>query len=134
MSYPGRGIHRVLFDFYAEHHVAGADPESLHFTQTFRIQDGQGAGITGYPVFVGLNVGKQGVSFKGFTVNVQNDGDHAILDFLDGDVFNKGLKLVTTANPAIAPLAGLAVGITEDLSQAQRQYSCSGLLHGPRLY
>jgi hypothetical protein len=112
-DYPGSGIHRILFDFYAQNQLPGKQVEEVHFNQTYRVMENEAAGIIGYPVFIGLNVGSQGLAFKCYTVNVKNDNDEKILDFLGSDVFQSGLKLVTTAQPAIAPLAGMAVGITK---------------------
>jgi hypothetical protein len=111
-DYPGDGLHTVLFDFYAQHQTATAgQTQDLHFNQNYRVQEGTGAGITGYPVFQGLKVGNEGVSFKCYTVNVGNDGDKKILGFLDGDVFKKGLELVNTINPVIPVVSGFATGI-----------------------
>lgn len=112
-NYPGGGIHVILFDFYAQHQVGAGETQDLHFTQNYRVQQGAGAGITGYPVFVGLKVGTEGVSFKCSTVNLKNEGDQKILNFLSGDVFKKGLQLVNTLNPAIPVVSGFATGIIE---------------------
>jgi len=118
-SYPGRGTHRILFDFYAQNQVPGAT-EHLHFNSTFRIREGQQAGIIGYPIFIGLNVGSEGVAFKCFTVNVANDEDEALLGMLESDVFRAGLKLATAAQPAIAPLSGMAVALTKNIAGRHR--------------
>jgi hypothetical protein len=76
------------------------------------------------------------------TVNVKNDADEGFLDFLEGDVFKKGLKLATTAQPAIAPLSGMALAITKSISQRNRNVSVqdcylgldfAGTTHGARL-
>ncbi|MBU0908773.1 MAG: hypothetical protein KJ717_04330, partial [Proteobacteria bacterium] len=85
-AYPGGGTHRVLFDFYAQNQVPG-DVEHLHFNATYRVREGEQAAIMGFPIFVGLNVGGEGVAFKCFTVNVQNDEDETFLGFLESDVF-----------------------------------------------
>jgi hypothetical protein len=118
-DYPGKGIHHILFDFYAQNQLEG-HVEHLHFNQTYRAQEGELVGIIGYPVFIGLNVGSEGVTFKCFTVNVKNDTDEAILDFLDQDIFQAGLKLATTVQPAIAPLAGMAAGLTKMIANRHR--------------
>ena len=114
-DYPGRGTHRILFDFAAQNQVPGT-VEYLHFNATYRVREGEQAGITGYPIFVGLNVGTEGVAFQCFTVNVQNDEDEALLGALESDVFRAGLKLATTLQPAIAPLSGMAVALTRSLA------------------
>jgi hypothetical protein len=118
-DYPGGGTHRVLFDFYAQNQLAGS-VEHLHFNVTLRAYEGEEAAVIGYPIFVGLNVGSEGVAFRCFTVNVQNDQDEAFLGFLDSEVFQGGLKLATTAQPAIAPLSQLAIGITKSIAKRNR--------------
>jgi len=113
-DYPGDGVHTILFDFYAQHQTSAAgDTQDLHFTQNYRAKEGGGAGITGYPVFVGLKVGTEGVSFKCYTVNVKNDGDQKILGFLNNDVFKKGLTLLNAVNPVIPVVSGFATGIID---------------------
>jgi hypothetical protein len=113
-QYPGEGIHTILFDFYAQHQTPNAgETQDLHFTQSYRVQEGSGAGITGYPVFVGLKVGDEGVSFKCFTVNVKNEGDQKVLAFLGSDVFKKGLQLVNSINPVVPIVSGFATGIVD---------------------
>jgi hypothetical protein len=119
-AYPGNGIHHVLFDFYAQNQVSGGNVEHLHFNATYRAKEGERAAILGYPVFLGLNVGSEGVAFKCFTVNVKNEQDEAFLKFLDSDVFKAGLKLASTAQPAIAPLSGMAVGLTRSLASRNK--------------
>jgi hypothetical protein len=121
-DYPGGGTHRVLFDFYARNQVPGGT-EELHFNATYRIRAGERAAIAGYPIFVGLNVGSEGVAFRCHTVNVKNDADEEFLDLLEGDVFKGGLKLVTMAQPAIAPLADMALGLTKAVAKRHRNVS-----------
>jgi hypothetical protein len=115
-DYPGGGEHRILFDFYAQNQTAGGG-EDLHFNATYRAQEGETAAIVGFPIFSGLTVGKAGVILKCYTVNVQNNGDQALLDMLESDVFKGGLKLATTIQPAIAPLSALALGVTRSMAQ-----------------
>lgn len=114
-KYPGGGTHQVLFDFYAQNQVSGTT-EKLHFNATYPVREGEQAGITGFPVFVGLSVGSDGVAFACVTVNVQNDDDKKFIGFLNSDVFKSGLKLVEAAQPAIAPLSQFALSITESIA------------------
>jgi hypothetical protein len=118
-AYPGRGMHRVLFDFYAQHQVPG-DVEHLHFNATYRVREGEQAAILGFPIFVGLNVGSDGVAFKCFTVNVQNDEDESFLGFLESDVFKSGLKLASTMQPVIAPFSQMALSLTKSIATRHR--------------
>ena len=118
-EYPGSGIHRVLFDFYAQNQVQN-DVQHVHFNASYRVREGEQAGIAGYPIFVGLKVGSEGVAFRCFTVNVKNDSDEAFLDVLESDVFKAGLKLSAIAQPAIGPLSNMAVGLTKCLAKRNR--------------
>ncbi len=118
-DYPGGGTHRILFDFYAQNQVPG-NVEHLHFNATYRAREGQQAAIVGYPIFVGLNVGSEGVAFRCYTVNVKNDADETFLNFLESDVFKAGLKLASTVQPAIAPLSGIALGLTKSIAGRHR--------------
>ena len=54
--------------------------------------------------------------FRCLTVNVKNEDDKALLGFLESDVFKTGLMLATTAQPAIAPLSGMAVALTKSIA------------------
>jgi len=118
-AYPGGGTHRILFDFYARNQLANAE-ENLHFNATYRVKEGERAAVIGFPVFVGLNVGSEGVAFKCFTVNVKNDQDEAVLGFFESDVFRGGLKLVNTLQPAIAPLSHIAFSLTNAIASRNR--------------
>jgi hypothetical protein len=118
-DYPGGGTHRVLFDFYAQNQVPG-QVEHLHFNAAYRVREGEQAAILGYPIFVGLNVGTEGVAFKCFTVNVSNDSDEAFLDFLESDAFKAGLQLATTVQPAIGLFSETALALTKSIAAHNR--------------
>jgi hypothetical protein len=128
-GYPGKGIHHILFDFYAQNQLKN-HVEHLHFNQVYRAREKEAAAIIGYPIFIGLNVGSEGVAFKGYTVNVKNETDEAILDFLDRDIFRAGLKLATTAQPAIAPLAGIAIGLTKMVASRHKNVAVQDFFMG----
>ncbi|HZZ80221.1 MAG TPA: hypothetical protein VFE62_17030 [Gemmataceae bacterium] len=115
-AYPGGGVHRVLLDFNAQNQVAGAT-EDLHFNATFRVPEGEHAGVVGHPIFLGLNVGDEGVAFRCLTVNVKNDEDEALLGFLESGPLQRGLELAATAQPAIGPLSQLALALTKSLAK-----------------
>ncbi len=128
-EYPGSGIHHVLFDFYAQNQLKD-NVEHLHFNQVYRASQGGAAGIVGYPIFIGLNVGTEGIAFKCFTVNVKNENDEAVLKFLDSSVFQAGLKLATTVQPAIAPLTSIAVGITKMVASRNKNVAVQDFFMG----
>ncbi len=118
-DYPGGSTHRVLFDFYAQNQVPG-HVEHLHFNATHRVREGEQAAILGYPIFVGLNVGTEGVAFKCFTVNVGNEADEAFLGFLESDVFKEGLKLASTVQPAIGLFSETVLGLTKAIASRNK--------------
>ena len=118
-DYPGRGMHRILFDFAARNQTEqGA--EQLHFNAVCRVAEGEHAAVLGRPVFSGLRVGGEGIFLQLATVNVANEDDEKLLGFLDGDAFRGGLQLLTTAQPALAPFCAVAVGLTEAIAARHR--------------
>jgi hypothetical protein len=118
-----------LFDFYAQNQLKDT-VEHLHFNQVYRAHQGEEAAVIGYPIFIGLNVGSEGVAFKCYTVNVKNEVDEAVLNFLDGNIFQAGLKLATTAQPAIAPLAGIAIGLTKMIASRHKNVAVQDFFMG----
>jgi hypothetical protein len=115
-DYPGKGIHNVLFDFSGRHQAETTAEEDLHFNQTYRAPEGEGASINGVPIFVGLKVGNEGVFFSCKTVNVSNEDDEKLLSFLDGDIFKKGLQLINGINPVVPIVTGFADGIFRQIA------------------
>lgn len=114
-EYPGPGQHRILFTFKAQNQLEKMS-EPVSFSQLFRARDDAAVAVKGYPIFIGLNVGKVGAAFQGFTVNVKNDNDDALLSFLDSDTFKSGLSLLKTAQPALKPLMDITLGVTKTLA------------------
>ena len=98
-DYPGRGMHRIWFDFAARNQTSQG-PEQLHFNTTYRAAEGEQAAVLGRPIFTGLQVGAEGLFLQLATVNVLNESDEKLLRFLDSDAFQGGLQLLTTAQPA----------------------------------
>lgn len=121
-DYPGRGTHRVLVHFFAQNQTA-EKTEDVHFNATYRIREGEHAAIRGYPIFVGLAVGGEGLRLKCRTINVKNDQDEAFLNVLESDVFKSGLHLATTVQPALVPLSELALGLARTMATRHRNIS-----------
>ncbi len=115
-DYPGRGIHRVLMDFYAQNHRA-AGVEHLHFNATYRVRENEHAAVLGFPLFVGLNVGGNGVALKCYTINVKNEDDGSFLGFLETDIFRIGLQLGSFAHPAVTLFSEMAYGVTRAIAR-----------------
>lgn len=120
----GKGEHHILVNFKASNQLPeAATPETIAFSQTYKAFDGDQAGVIGYPVFIGVNVGNSGAAFEIETVNVKNSEDEAVLNILDSDEFKGGLSLLNTAQPAIAPLTKLATDTTKLLAGRSKNVS-----------
>jgi hypothetical protein len=118
-DYPGRGTHHILFDFAARNQT-DQGPEQLHFNMARRVVDGEQAGVLGRPIFTGVHVGAEGLFLQFVTVNVLNEGDEVLLQFLGSDAFQGGLKLLGTIQPALIPFSAMACGITEMIAKRHR--------------
>jgi hypothetical protein len=128
-EYPGSGRRQILFDFSAQNQLpAGA--EDAHFSMMFHASQNSLVGIINYPIFIGLHVGSEGTMFRCYTVNVQNDQDEKLLSALDSEVFKKGLKLVEVAQPALAPFAEIAVGLTKTVASRNRNVPVQNIQMG----
>jgi hypothetical protein len=101
-----------LFTFKAENQIPNA-PEPVAFNRSYGVRDGENAGETGRPVFLGLSVGDRGAGFELSTVNVRSSSDQAIMDVLQSDPFKSGLSLLTTAQPLIKPITDITLGIAK---------------------
>lgn len=114
--YPGFGTHKIVFDFQGRDQ-AGADSQDLQFATVLNAADGERAAVSGVPIFTGLTVPGDGLSFKARTISLESSGDKAILSVLQSSVFNDGLKLMGVVQPALPQLVALAGGITENLME-----------------
>lgn len=113
-EYPGLGQHTVLFDFQGRDQ-AGAEAQDLQFASVLTVNDGDNAAVSGVPIFTGLTVPPDGLSFKARTLSIRSSGDETILSVLKSAAFKDGLKLLGKVQPALPQLVSLAGGITENL-------------------
>lgn len=128
-EYPGRGRRQILFDFSAQNQLS-TGAENAHFNMTFRADDNSLVGVINYPIFIGLHVGDQSAIFRCYTVNVQNDQDETLLASFDSEVFKMGLKLARVAQPALAPLAEIAVGLTKAVASRHKNVPVQNIQMG----
>lgn len=128
-DYPGGGTHTVLVDMAANAQIDNRS-DDLHFAMTYPVRERELAGVSGFPVFVGLPVGPEGVSLGLVTVNVCNDDDENFLKILNSATLKAGLTLLQTWQPALVPLSELARGITVAISQRTRNVAVQKLLMG----
>lgn len=115
-EYPGLGEHTVLFDF-AGREQAGDEKQDLRFATVLRAHDRDNAGTNGEPIFTGLTVPADGISFRAKTINIRSKDDEAIITALDSSVFRDGLKLFGTLQPGLPQFVTLAAGVTKALSK-----------------
>lgn len=118
-EYPGLGQHTVLFDFVGRDQ-AGDEAQDLQFASVLKVEDGDNAAISGMPIFTGLTVPDDGLSFQARTISIRTSGDEAILSALQGTAFKDGLRLLGQVQPALPQLVGLAAGVTEALLKRRR--------------
>lgn len=122
LDYPGSSEHRILVEFYGQNQVHSqgqTQTEHIRFSQYYRAIEGGGAGVIGYPIFNGLNVGSNGVAFRVLTVNVENSNTRNFLNFLDSDVAKQGLGFVAGLNPVAPMLSGFVVGVTKMVASSK---------------
>lgn len=118
-DFPGNGTHRFLCEFSGKNQVAG-ETEELRFALRSSANDRSSAGINGHPIFLGLTVGADGISFEGRTVNVCNDTDETILSTLESPAFKTGLSLLHSAQPALKPFSSLAEAVVRTAVQRKK--------------
>jgi hypothetical protein len=106
-KYPGSGEHKILCEFTGRNQVPGGG-EELRYALRFTARDESSASLSGVPIFFGVSVGPNGISFEGRCVNVASSTDDTLLGVMDSPAFKSGLGLLTAAQPALKPLAGLA--------------------------
>lgn len=128
-KYPGGGTHNVMVTFATRNQVIDTQ-EPVTFSQVYRVPEGNSAGIAGYPIFIGLNVGNQGLALECSTINVKNDEDEAVLQVLESPTFKSGLKLLTTSQPAIAPFTTMGLGLVKYLAQKSKNVAVQKLYLG----
>src|SRR5581483_5157917 len=99
VEYPGSSPYHILLKFSTGNQIQNED---LHFSIISNASKGGPANIYGYPIFVGLNVGLNGIIFKFDPIVLKDSEDKKILSFLESDVFQSGLRLLSLVNPAVA--------------------------------
>lgn len=114
-EYPGLSPHSVLFDFQGRDQ-AGSEAQDLQFASVLNVNSHDRAAVNGVPIFTGLTVPGDGLSFKATTIRIGSSSDQAIVDVLESSAFKEGLKLMGTLQPALPQLVGLAAGITKNIS------------------
>jgi hypothetical protein len=124
-KFPGSGTHSILCEFTGKNQIPG-DAEEMRFALSTNANDGSAAPISGAPIFLGVSVGNDGVSFEGRTVNVKSNNDEMLMEALGSDAFKNGLSLLTSAQPALKPFVGLAGSVVKAMvsrNQNRQVYS-----------
>jgi hypothetical protein len=127
-QYPGKGQRRVLVGLSVENYTT-AGVESAYFNATFHATEGQLA-TPGYRVFRGVNVGADGLTLRCKTVNVWNEVDDNLFRALDSDTFRAGLRLASTLQPALGPLAELGRALLRSVATRTKNVPVQEFLLG----
>ncbi len=115
----GDNKHTILFTFEAQNQIPGGS-EAVAFNQAYEAASGQDASVMGYPIFIGLGVGANGLVFSCKTVNIGNSNDEQLVAAINSDAAKTGLSLLTTAQPALAPFVGVATGLCTSLANRSK--------------
>lgn len=115
-NYPGVGRHKILCEF-TWRNQADSKSEEMRFALTTEANDRSPAPLQSLPIFVGVNLGKDGLSFEGRTINIKNGGMEMLVEALDNPAFKEGLGLLTTVQPALVPFAQLAKGVVSTIEK-----------------
>jgi hypothetical protein len=118
-TYPGFGTHTVLCEFSGKNQVP-EDVEELRFALRFKSNDKAAAPISGAPIFMGVNVSRDGIAFEGRAVNVSSSADESLIATFDSPAFKAGLTLLTSAQPALKPFSSLASSVVSTVASRSK--------------
>ncbi|MCK6506316.1 hypothetical protein L6R53_23575 [Myxococcota bacterium] len=118
-EYPGVGGHKIVVNFEASHQQ-GDRAEALAFNQAYQVGARDFAGVSGKLVFRGVNPGRQGLGLRFHTVHVGSRGVRAFETLLSSPAVDGGLTLLTTAQPALAPLTVMAKSLLQGLIDSEK--------------
>lgn len=118
-EYPGMGNHLILCEFTGKNQMS-TETEELRFALRFNANDGTSAGVNGVPIFMGVTVGNNGISFEGRSINVKSSGDETVLDTLGAPAFQNGLGLLLSAQPALKPFTSLATAVVKTIANKSK--------------
>lgn len=119
-KYPGRGTHKLLFDFVLQSQTTGKASRMFHYNARFEAQDGDTVPVRNFPLFYGLMPSAEGITFGFQTINVSSSLNETLLGFLGQDDFKQGLSLVDAFSPVVGQLSLMAANLARWLaSQSQ---------------
>jgi uncharacterized protein YfiM (DUF2279 family) len=118
-QYPGLGIHKILCEFAGKNQLP-LEAEEMRFALNTNARDNSASGVAGQPIFMGVTVGADGISFEGRTINVSSSADDEVLNALNSPAFKAGLSLITSAQPALKPFTGLATSVVQSAAKRTR--------------
>jgi hypothetical protein len=101
-------------EFAGKNQIA-SETEELRFALSTEVKDKGSAALNGVPIFLGVSVGQDGIAFEGRTINVKSNVDDALIKALRGETFQRGLSLLTSAQPALKPFVGLATNVVNSV-------------------
>jgi len=118
-EYPGTGEHAILCEFTGKNQVL-KETEELRYALRFKVKDQSSASVHGVPIFMGVTVGANGISFEGRAINVGSSGDETVLSTFDTPAFQNGLGLLLSAQPALKPFTSLATAVVKSIAKKSK--------------
>jgi len=115
---PGNGKHTICFDFSTVNSL-GNTKEEAHYTVSTTADDGDFAAIANFTMFEGLGLGNADLSLHWRLINIKSETDEQLLNFIHSDIVQTGLKLVSTAQPALGLLGSVADGLAKYLNASE---------------
>lgn len=136
--YPGRGAHKLLFDFAMQPEAAGRSANVYHYNAKFEARDSETVPVRGFPIYLDVPVSEHGLTFGFQTINVSSSIDESLFDFLGSSEFKRGLSLLSEATPVLGQLSQMGAGMAKWVLRQNRNVKVQefrqGLgVHGGRL-
>lgn len=115
----GTNVHTVLFTFEA-HNQTKNGSENVTFHQVYEVVAKQDAGVTGYPIFLGLNLGNHGIGITCKTINIGSSNDQMLVNGINSEAMKMGLHLLATVQPGLTPFVSIAQKLATALANRSK--------------
>ena len=90
--------------------------QPVKYTHLYQIREGDGLGVNGYPVFVGLRSGEEGPAFRISIIKLKSDDDLDLAKKIT-DKTSKGLRLAGPYGELASVVTGQVEGMVEHIKE-----------------
>ena len=129
-EYPGRETHQNIWVHFAAHNQTGQGPERLDFITVCRVGEGERDTVLTRPIFVGLQVGDEGLDLQCITVKIANKDDETLLQVLESNTLQGGLLLQSGKQPSLPLFSTLMLGLTKTIATHKRNVAVQAVNFG----